>query len=75
MVTPLIFWMDARLPLKRNSLGLRIWHSSYERGPHFSVLLRSRAVRALLGLNLWSPVFTRFLLKGAFHERLSLELA
>ena len=54
LVTPLIFWTDARLPLKQNQLGMRIvTHllvSVPVTGLYFYVVV---AVRAALGLNAW----------------------
>ena len=67
IITPLIFWVDARLPLKEKQLGLRILAQLL-----LSVVLTFlyvyvlAAVRALLGLSLWSPVFSAHLLEAHF---------
>jgi two-component system, LytTR family, sensor kinase len=69
IITPLIFWVDAHLPLKDKELGPRILAQLV-----ISVVLTFfyvyvlAAVRALMGLGSWSPVFGTRLLKGAFHS-------
>jgi signal transduction histidine kinase len=53
-VTPLIFWIDARLPFKGNQLGMRIFAHLLASVPltvlYFYVVI---AMRALLGLGAW----------------------
>jgi signal transduction histidine kinase len=55
LVTPLIFWTDARLPFKGNQLGMRIFVHLLASVPltllYFYVFM---AMRALLGLGAWS---------------------
>jgi two-component system LytT family sensor kinase len=69
IITPLIFWVDAHLPLKEKELGLRILTQLA-----ISIVLTSfyvyvlAAMRALLGIGSWESVFGTRLLKGAFHS-------
>ena len=69
LVTPLIFWTDARLPFKENQLGMRILAhlpaSVVLTLLYFYVFL---AMRALLGLGPWSMLADKHLLSTVFHE-------
>jgi two-component system LytT family sensor kinase len=68
LVTPLIFWADARLPFKEKQLGMRILAQLLP-----SLALTTfyvyvfAAVRALLGLGKWSALTNSHLLIGAFR--------
>jgi two-component system LytT family sensor kinase len=61
LVTPLIFWTDARLPFKENQLGMRIFAhllaSVVLTILYFYLVL---AMRAFLGLGAWSVLAERF---------------
>ena len=69
LVTPLIFWTDARLPFKEKQLGMRVL-------AHFLAsialtLLYSYvfiAMTALVGLNAWNSLEGKRFLANAFNE-------
>jgi len=69
LVTPLIFWTDARLPFKENQLGMRVL-------AHFLAsialtLLDSyvfAAMAAFVGLSAWNSLEAKRFLANAFNE-------
>ena len=69
LVTPLIFWTDARLPFKENQLGMRILAhvpaSVVLTLLYFYVFL---AVRAFLGLGAWSVLADTHFLSSVFRQ-------
>jgi LytS/YehU family sensor histidine kinase len=68
LVTPLIFWVDARLPFKENQLGMRILAQLV---PSLALttlcIYVFTALRALLGLGKWSALADPHLLGSAFR--------
>ena len=68
LVTPLIFWVDARLPFKENQLGKRILAQLL---PSLVLTILYiyvfAAVRALLGLGGWRALADPHLLSSAFR--------
>ncbi|HXW90007.1 MAG TPA: histidine kinase [Terriglobales bacterium] len=71
LVTPLIFWTDARLPFKENQLGMRILAHLLTSVAltilYFYVFL---AMRAFLGLGAWSVLADTHALSTAFRQGL-----
>jgi two-component system, LytTR family, sensor kinase len=71
LVTPLIFWTDARIPFKENQLGLRILAhlpaSVVLTILYFYVFI---AMRALFGLGSWSVLSDTSFLATAFRQGL-----
>ena len=69
LVTPLIFWTDARLLFKKNQLGMRVLAhlpaSVALTILYFDVLI---AMRAFLGLGAWSVLADSRFLPNAFRE-------
>ncbi len=69
LVTPLIFWADARLPFQENQLRMRILAhllaSVALTSLYFYVLV---AMRALLGVGAWNMLAARSFLPAAFRE-------
>src|SRR6266513_4254893 len=69
LVTPLIFWTDARLPFKQNQLGARILAHLLASAAltilYFYVLI---AMRAFLGLGAWRVLADPRFLPNAFRE-------
>lgn len=67
LITPLIFWADARLPFQENQLGMRILAHLLASVPltllYFYVAI---AVSVLLGLGKWSALAHPFSLLNAF---------
>jgi two-component system, LytTR family, sensor kinase len=70
LVTPLIFWMDSRLPLKENQLGMRVL-------AHFLVSIALITLlypyvfvvmTALVGLSAWNAFDGTHFLANAFNE-------
>jgi two-component system LytT family sensor kinase len=68
LVTPLIFWVDARLPFKENQLGIRILTQLL---PSLALttlcIYVFTALRALLRLGKWSALADPHLLGSAFR--------
>lgn len=68
LITPLIFWTDARLPFKEHQLGMRILAHLVASVAltilYFYVFV---AMRAALGLNAWHAVADKRFLLNAFH--------
>jgi len=69
LLTPLIFWTDARLPFKENQLGMRILaHLLASVALTIFYFYVFMTVRALLGLGAWSVLANRSFLPTAFRE-------
>jgi two-component system, LytTR family, sensor kinase len=69
LVTPLIFWTDARLPFKENQLGMRILaHLPASVALTILYLYVFLVMRALLGLGAWSALGDTHILSTVFHE-------
>lgn len=69
LVTPLIFWIDARLPFAEKQLGRRIL--AHLPVSLFVILLYTyvlNAISALVGLSGWSSLGVRGFLASAFNE-------
>jgi signal transduction histidine kinase len=68
LMTPLIFWTDARLPFKEHQLGMRILAHLVASVAltilYFYVFV---AMRAALGLNAWGVIAEKRFLLNAFH--------
>jgi LytS/YehU family sensor histidine kinase len=66
LITPLIFWTDARLPFKKNQLGMRILaHLPASVALTIVYFYVFVAMRAVLGLGAWSMLAdTRLLVTG-----------
>jgi len=68
LVTPLIFWVDARLPVKEKQLGIRILAQLV---PSLMLTLGYfyvfSAVRALLGMGEWNALLGMSILNNAFR--------
>ena len=71
LVTPLIFWTDARLPFKENQLGMRILaHLPASVALTILYLYVFIAMRAFLGLDAWSRLAHTSFLPTAFRQGL-----
>jgi len=71
LVTPLIFWTDARLPFKENQLGMRILaHLLASVALTILYFYVFMAMRALLGLGAWSVLADTRSLSTAFRQGL-----
>lgn len=69
LVTPLIFWTDARLPFKENQLGLRILaHLPASVALTILYFYVFIAMRASLGLGAWSVLADTHFLPTVFRE-------
>lgn len=69
LVTPLIFWTDARLPFKENQLGRRILaHLLASVALTILCFYLFIAMRALLGIGAWSVLADRSFLPTAFRQ-------
>ena len=69
LVTPLIFWTDARLPFKEKQLGTRILAHLFASVPVTVLYLYVFiALRAFLGLGKWSVLADTRFLATAFRE-------
>jgi two-component system, LytTR family, sensor kinase len=68
LVTPLIFWVDARLPFKEKQLGMRILAQLLPSLAFTTLYIYVfAAVRALVGLSGWSALADPRLLASAFR--------
>jgi two-component system LytT family sensor kinase len=71
LVTPLIFWTDARLPFRENQLGMRILaHLPASVALTILYFYVFMAMRALLGLGAWSVLADTRSLATAFRQGL-----
>ena len=69
LVTPLVFWTDARLPFKENQLGMRILaHLPASVALTILYFYVFIAMRAFLGLGAWSMLADTRLLPTVFRE-------
>jgi two-component system LytT family sensor kinase len=69
LVTPLIFWTDARLPFKENELGMRVvthFLASIALTLLYSYVFL--AMTALVGLSKWNSLEVTHFLANAFNE-------
>ena len=69
LVTPLVFWTDARLPFKENQLGMRsLAHLPASVALTILYFYVFIAMRALLGLGVWSVLADTKFLPTVFRE-------
>jgi two-component system LytT family sensor kinase len=69
LVTPLLFWVDARLPFQKKQLGKRILGQLLlSVALTFLYIYVFAGVRALMGLGTWSALADARLLTGAFRS-------
>lgn len=71
LVTPLIFWTDARLPIKEKQLGMRILaHLLVSIALTIFYLYVFIGLRALIGLVPWSVLADKRFVPNSFHQGL-----